>query len=121
MRSPLLTGCQVLSRSIDDIDSSCRPQTHAVLLEIIQAILERDTALPLMSIVSLPACVDNSLVVLARWGVTLPWAWVTWEDVRIYHSEVVEHLVSHIHTDVCASRRLTYLDCDMAIHPRYAC
>ncbi|KAI0762859.1 hypothetical protein C8Q74DRAFT_183839 [Fomes fomentarius] len=84
----------VLSRRIDDIDSSCRPQTHAVLLEIIQAILERDTALPLMSIVSLPACVDISLVVLMRWGATLPWAWVTWEDVRICQSEVVEHLTA---------------------------
>ena len=61
---------------------------------MIQAILQPNSTLSPSSVISPPASIDVPLVVLMRWGATLPWTWVTWEDGRTYNSELVDYLVS---------------------------
>ena len=77
-----------------DTETIYKPQTHAILLEMIQAILQPNSTLSPSSVISPPASIDVPLVVLTRWGATLPWTWVTWEDGRTYNSELVDYLVS---------------------------
>lgn len=76
------------------MESPGRPQCQAVLLEMVQAVLRPDPSLSSQSIVTPPSDVDTATVILIRWGTTLPWAWRTWQDARLYNSEVIECLVS---------------------------
>ncbi|KAH9898530.1 hypothetical protein C8Q73DRAFT_685135 [Cubamyces lactineus] len=73
--------------------SPCRPQSHATLLEMIRIVLHPDT--PCTSPPSIPATrLDLPQSILLKWGHTLPWAWATWRDPRLYQADVVESLTA---------------------------
>ncbi|TFK94334.1 hypothetical protein K466DRAFT_657861 [Polyporus arcularius HHB13444] len=108
-----------------------RPQTQAALLEMIQAILRPEPSLSPQSLITPPADANTAIAILVRWGCTLPWAWRTWEDVRLHNSEVAEHLTAtwlhnlDIHSnEVFIAHAVEYWDADLVtalqVEPRAA-
>ncbi|KAI0662697.1 hypothetical protein C8Q70DRAFT_960558 [Cubamyces menziesii] len=83
--------------------SPYRPQSHATLLEMIRIVLHSDA--PNTSSLSISAPdLDLPQSILLKWGPTLPWAWATWRDSRLYQADVVEALtaawLAHLETPV---------------------
>ncbi|RDX56001.1 hypothetical protein OH76DRAFT_587645 [Lentinus brumalis] len=112
-------------------ESPGRPQTQAALLEMIQAILRPEPSLSPQSLITPPADANTAIAILVRWGCTLPWAWRTWEDVRLHNSEVTEHLTAawlhnlDIHSnEVFIAHAVEYWDADLVtalqVEPRAA-
>ena len=39
------------------------------------------------------AVADAPLIILMKWGRTISWSWITWDDPRLSDAEAVEFLV----------------------------
>ncbi|KAM5538165.1 hypothetical protein V8D89_008052 [Ganoderma adspersum] len=66
---------------------------------MIQAVLRLRPSPSPLSILSLPAVLDNATMIMVGWGITVPWSWTTWMDGRLHNSEIIEHLsVAWLHT-----------------------
>ncbi|KAI0651727.1 hypothetical protein C8Q79DRAFT_54612 [Trametes meyenii] len=78
--------------TIDSVNSPCRPQSHATLLEMIQTVLwSNDGVMPSCSIHPVTQ-LDLPSTILTKWGIALPWSWRIWKDARLHNSEVAESL-----------------------------
>ncbi|KAI8995508.1 hypothetical protein BD414DRAFT_479747 [Trametes punicea] len=92
-----------------DKDPPCRPQTHAILIEMIQFVVHSDCCASSSHDFLLGAWLDLPHVILIKWGRALPWAWRSWNDTRLYQSDVVESLTAtwlhHLNTPIPDVRR----------------
>ncbi|KAH9857903.1 hypothetical protein C2E23DRAFT_801926 [Lenzites betulinus] len=80
--------------SILGVQSPCRPQTHATLLELIRLILHPEDTSSIPCGVYPVTELDIPRTILLKWGCALPWSWRIWNDSRLHHSEVAETLTA---------------------------
>lgn len=65
------------------------PKTLGRLLDLIEFSMTEDSSPSLIPCGNL----NESQVILLRWGEVVPWTWVMWRDGRLWNSEQIRFLV----------------------------
>lgn len=66
------------------------PKTLGRLLDLMEFSMTRDSSPSLIPCGKL----NESQVILLRWGEVVPWTWVMWRDGRLWNSEQIRFLVT---------------------------
>ena len=74
--------------------SLIRPHTGATLLRLIRfAIGDSVGSLKNTSLIQVTSNLNVAQSIIHKWGITVPWMWLMWQDERILDYVVVEHAV----------------------------
>lgn len=73
--------------------SPFRPRSLTVLLQLIQLVMHINN-IPSQNLVFPCEHLDIAQVIMVRWGETVPWCWMVWDDRRTVNAEYITTLVS---------------------------
>ena len=71
-----------------------RPHTLTSLLSLICFIIHPHTATTTLDYTCPIEPLDPAQTILIRWGHTVPFCWIVWDDQKIAHTKSIAHLVS---------------------------
>jgi hypothetical protein len=70
------------------------PESYATLLRLIQVVMHPNDPSLILDLVTPCEVLDAAQTILTRWGETIRWSWLVWDDPRITNIETISFLTT---------------------------